>query len=115
MLKKIRLQKVNNLPADGHYRSKCVGDHIFIKLLCFCRCAGAGMNIVNCESISDTCKVANCVAVRNVFVTSSPSNKDLIHSSSWIQHINWGTNRINWKSDVWLTVHRNSVWIRKTN
>ena len=20
-----------------------------------------------------------------------------------------------WKSDVWLTVHRNSVWIRKTN
>jgi len=20
-----------------------------------------------------------------------------------------------WKPDVWLTVHRNSVWIRKTN
>jgi len=23
--------------------------------------------------------------------------------------------RRHWKSDVWLTVHRNSVWIRKTN
>ena len=25
------------------------------------------------------------------------------------------TNELYWKSDVWLTVHRNSVWIRKTN
>ena len=25
------------------------------------------------------------------------------------------TNEMTWKSDVWLTVHRNSVWIRKTN
>jgi len=24
-------------------------------------------------------------------------------------------NKIETKSDVWLTVHRNSVWIRKTN
>ena len=28
---------------------------------------------------------------------------------------NIGQNTTSLKSDVWLTVHRNSVWIRKTN
>ena len=28
---------------------------------------------------------------------------------------NYLLNTIKCKSDVWLTVHRNSVWIRKTN
>jgi len=46
------------------------------------RYAGAGISTVKCESVSDTCKGANCVAVRNVFVTGSLNNKALIHSSS---------------------------------
>ena len=78
---------------DGHYRTKCVGNHVFIKLLSFYCCAGAGMNIVKRESISDTCKGANSVAVRNVFITGSLCNKALIHSPSWIQHINWRLKR----------------------
>jgi hypothetical protein len=86
------LSSVNHLPADGNCRSKHVGNRIFIKLLSFC-CAVAGINIVKRETISDTCKGANCVAVRNVFITGSLSHKSLIHNSSWIQHINWGLKR----------------------
>ena len=31
------------------------------------------------------------------------------------EHYAWWSQKILRKSDVWLTVHRNSVWIRKTN
>jgi len=67
----------NHLVAGGHYRPKCVGDHVFIRLLSLYCCAGAGMNIVKREIISDTCKGVNCVAVRNVSITGWLSNKAL--------------------------------------
>ena len=35
----------------------------------------------------------------------------LVRVFSFCRHM----NSINITSDVWLTVHRNSVWIRKTN
>ena len=65
---------------------------VFIELLSFC-CAGLGINTVKCGSVSDTCKGANCVAVRNVFITGSLNNKAVIHNSSKIPHINWGLKR----------------------
>ena len=53
------------------------------------------MNIVKRESISDTCKGANCVAVRNVCVTGSLSKK---HNAQFfvVSAYKLGIKKINW-------------------
>ena len=51
--------------------------------------------------------------MRNIFDTS-----DLVLLQVNKKHYHILSNKIRHKyikSDVWLTVHRNSVWIRKTN
>ena len=45
----------------------------------------------------------------------SPGYRRENNIKTGLQEIVWGRGLDLSKSDVWLTVHRNSVWIRKTN
>ena len=48
------------------------------------------------------------------YTATHPPPENVLEKNKWVYNM-VDTEEIANRADVWLTVHRNSVWIRKTN